>query len=58
MYQYLHYANFCLVCSATDNVLEIVKQDDEVCLASDEPEKPERKSRGTTGKLGCDLCDY
>lgn len=44
--------------SATDNVIDVVEKEDEVCVALSEPEKKKRKSRGTTGRLGCDFCDY
>ncbi|OXA52213.1 zinc finger X-chromosomal protein [Folsomia candida] len=44
--------------SATDNVIDVVEKEDEVCLALGEPEKKKRKFRGTTGRLGCDFCDY
>ncbi|XP_021964655.1 uncharacterized protein LOC110859927 [Folsomia candida] len=43
---------------ATDNVVDVVEKEDEVCVALSEPEKKKRKSRGTTGRLGCDFCDY
>ncbi|OXA64863.1 uncharacterized protein LOC110853682 [Folsomia candida] len=44
--------------SATDNVIDVVEKEDEVCIALGEPEKKKRKSRGTTGRVGCDFCDY